>query len=288
MAIGLAVIVVGLRGPAGGLARPAVGAAGFAIAALGAATLVTPIFHERYLGLFAPWVTLAIAGGLAALGRWAAPVTLPIGAAAIVAGWTWVSGAVPNDDLRGLAADLRASVRPGDAVVLSPAWVWYGLDYYDVDVRPLEWRGLIDTTDGAAADPPPVLGVGFLGRSPRRPTEIYPVSDWQAVEAGLARLAQGAERLWLVRLGDSISDPAGRLIAELDRRFPGAAVRRYPGATAGELRRYQLRPTVDLLADPGARRFEAAVPGFGRLLGWRWRSGPVGVARSRSLQVSGR
>ncbi|HEX2173372.1 MAG TPA: hypothetical protein VHL09_13115, partial [Dehalococcoidia bacterium] len=109
-----------------------------------------------------------------------------------------------------------------------------------------------------------------LARPPARPSTMYHVSEWPRVAAAFATVGRTFERIWLVRLYDTVSDPSERVIAELGDRFQRVLDRRYPGSGAAQVRLYRTLPP--LLADLpfGFHPVDVPAPSLGRLVGWRW------------------
>jgi uncharacterized membrane protein len=220
------------------------------IAILYAATLLgTPIYHVRYLALYAPLFLLAPAWLVAnatnlrtwlGAALWAA--LLATFALALFAYWT--NPIYRADDHRTAVADLAQRWRPGDAILANAGWIYPILTTY--------WPGGVigSGADSAAGDPGggrPVTGTSqppplqpllrlsdytqiaatqplttplvVLSGSVDGPPSLGwgdPNSDFFAVSEGdtttaLTALAQHARRIWHYRLYDTVSDPNGAI-----------------------------------------------------------------------------
>lgn len=282
-------LIVGVRGGGRQLTGAGlVGALG-SIVLLGIASIKVPVYHERYLSVFVPMLAVAAAGGLVRPGRRSALLgTTACLIGAVNSVWL-LSGALPNDNLRGLTRDLSRQVRPGDVVLVSPASAWIGLAYYAGPE--LAWQGVIGrsvTSIGSVADEParaPVYGIGFIDQGPVRASDVYPVTPWPAAVSALAGLTERAERIWWARVSDTVSDPSGRVLADVESRWRQTEVRAYPGSGGVQLRLYRTRPPESLLTATGFYQAERPVPGLGQLVGWRWAPALSTAADAIALQL---
>jgi uncharacterized membrane protein len=226
------------------------------IAILYAATLAgVPIYHVRYLALYAPLFLLVPAWLVVGAWRqhrwlgaaiWAA--LMAASALALVAFWT--SPLYRADDHRQAVGNLAQAWRPGDAILANAGWIYPVLTTY----WPVEL-----TSDAASAPPalnPPVrmldyaqfahdlsLAAPLLVRSGSvdGPPSLgwgNPNSDFFAISredttAALQSLAQHARRIWHYRMYDTVSDPDGVIRAWLDEHAQLLSEQPIPGRDFG-------------------------------------------------------
>lgn len=207
------------------------------IGILYAATLLgTPIYHVRYLALYAPLFVLIPAWLLV----WAWRLHPGLGAAlwggllmasglALLSFWT--DPLYRADDHRAAVAELARAWRPGDTILVNAGWVYPVLTTY--------WPG--ETTPGAplrgeASAPPPlgqsvrlldvplqapalalsapqIVRSGSVDGSPAlgwaaRDSDFFAISREDTL-AALDTLVGQARRIWHYRLYDTVSDPDG-------------------------------------------------------------------------------
>lgn len=210
------------------------------IAILYAATLLgPPIYHVRYLALYAPlfllapaWVVVNATRLRTRLGAALWIALLVSSAAALLAFWT--NPLYRADDHRGAVAALAQRWRPGDAVLANAGWIHPILTTY--------WPGGAGEKAAAAAGAdslppplqPPVRIADYAQNANAHPLDAPlvvrsgsvdgppalgwgdPASDFFAISredttAALDALAQHARRIWHYRLYDTVSDPGGAI-----------------------------------------------------------------------------
>lgn len=211
------------------------------IGLLFAITLVaTPIYHVRYIYLYATLFMLVPAALIVAmwrrrrlLGGVALFLLLAISAWSLHAFWT--NPIYRADDHRGAVARLAAQWRPGDAILANAGWIYPVLTtYWPVDVAsvdgsvppPISALLPIDGYAQSAAADPALLETPAVARSGSVDGEPSlgwgnPESDFFAISgaettAALDTISAGAGRLWHYRLYDTVSDPGGAIRAWLD------------------------------------------------------------------------
>lgn len=192
--------------------------------------LITPIYHVRYLFLYAP-VFLLMPGALIAT-TWITRRTLAVGALAL---WLGVSGAAAvnfwsnplyrADDHRAAVAQLAANWRPGDAILVNAGWIYPILTtYWPAQIAGVEGSAppeLADSWSFHAVPPgaPDRFNVPQIARtgSIDGPATLgwgNPASDFfaisgEATTSALETIAAAAQRIWHYRLYDTVNDPAG-------------------------------------------------------------------------------
>lgn len=223
------------------------------------ASLVTPLYHVRYLFTYSPAFSVLLALGLAVLwnrrpaGRGLAVAAL--GLIVVGSGLSlrtfWTDPAFAADDHRSAVRELAQRWRPGDVILVNAGYAYPAvLTYWP---WPVAWRGrLPDFTPEVAAqaqansaavlvltghvDGDPGLGWG----DPR--SDFYALPS-AALDAGLEVLAAHCQRLWHYRVYDTVNDPAGAIRAALaadwalvdDRVYAGEANLRVQQWQAPEL-----------------------------------------------------
>ncbi|BAM01082.1 MULTISPECIES: glycosyltransferase family 39 protein [Caldilinea] len=242
--------------------------------------LATPVYHVRYVFLYAPLFLALPAflirwlwrrrGWLGLLGFicWQA-------AAATSAITFWSDPLYRADDHRSAVAQLAAQWRPGDVILVNAGWVYPILSIYwpgeIVDVEgsvPLQLSGFAAIYDYAklnqrtatpiavrtgSVNGPPVLGWGD------------PASDFFAISAdetltALASIASASQRIWHYRLYDTVSDPDGLIRQWLNEHLLLLAETPIPGRDFGLLQLFATQnfsqsPTLSGEASPHALCF---------------------------------
>jgi mannosyltransferase len=216
------------------------------LALIGLVSLVTPLYHVRYLFTYAPPFYILLGAGLAWLQRRAWPVAAL--AALVVLGGSAFSIRELHTNPRYAADDWRAAVdfiaqrwRPGDAILVNAGYAYTGFaTYYD---GPIAGRLRLTDFQPAAwpADRPLVLQTGIVGGSPDLGWGD-PASDFYATTqadtiAALARVTQAFPRIWVLRIYDTVADPGGSIRDWLaanttpfeDRLFAGESYMRVQG-----------------------------------------------------------
>lgn len=180
-------------------------------------SVVVPLYHVRYLFIYAPAFYILLAGGLTWLAqraRWLAAAGLLV----------WLSGSAFSifelhtnplyvaDDLRAAVQFIADRWRPGDAVVINAGYVYTGFTYYYR--QPI--AGRLRLVDFAAAPPEPyplLLQTGTIGGDPQLgwgdpESDFYATSEAETA-AALERVTRAFPRLWMLRLYDTVTDAGG-------------------------------------------------------------------------------
>ena len=182
-------------------------------------SLVTPLYHVRYLFTYSPAFYVVMAAGLMWLlrrSRVAFVVALSVWLAA--AGLTlhayWHDPAYRADDHRAAVRFLQDHWRPGDVVLVNAGWPYTALStYWD---GPIASRTRLTDDLPATPDDPDALLIVTTGRVGGDPDLGWgdPRSDFFAMPADAAReqiaaLYDRFERVWQYRIYDTVNDPAG-------------------------------------------------------------------------------
>ena len=185
------------------------------------ASLVTPLYHVRYLFTYSPPFYVVMAAGLVWLlrrSRVAFTVALVVwlAAAGVTLHAFWHDPAYRADDHRAAVHYLREHWRPGDVVLLNAGWPYTALTtYWD---GPIATRSRLTGDLPAAPDDPNTLVMVTTGHLNGDPDLGWgdPRSDFFAMPADaasqqLAALFGKFNRVWQYRIYDTVNDPAGKV-----------------------------------------------------------------------------
>lgn len=217
-------------------------------------SLVTPLYHVRYLFTYSPAFSVLLALGLAVLGHWRWPLgrwlmagatLLMVLGSALSLHAFWTDPALAADDHRSAVRELAARWRPGDVILVNAGYAYPALlTYWPL---PVAWRGRVSEFDlatlgQAAADQGAVIletghvdgGPGLGWDDPRSDFYAWPS---EVVQEQLEALAEAGTRLWHYRIYDTVNDPEGVIRAQLangwrlfdDRVYSGEANLRVQG-----------------------------------------------------------
>jgi uncharacterized membrane protein len=185
-------------------------------------SVVTPLYHVRYLFTFAPAFYLVIAAGLAWLFQRSKPLaiiasTLILGGNSLSVWQLYTNPLNAADDLRAASQMIVARWRPGDVVLVNAGYTYTALEYY-ADGQPLsrirlsEFEPSDERVIRSARQPllvqvgtvsgPPSLGFGDPS------ADFYPMSEADTI-AALEALAERYQRIWLLRVYDTVTDANG-------------------------------------------------------------------------------
>lgn len=228
---------------------------------------VTPVYHIRYVFLYAPLflaLPAILLGWLWHRKRWLGVLGFIGWQAAAVTGTVtfWNDPLYQADDHRNAVANLATQWRPGDVILVNAGWVYPILSIYwpeqIVGVEgsiPLRFDALISIYDYTKINQPSATPVavrtGSVDGSPRLGWGD-PASDFFAISAdkaltALATIASSSHRIWHYRLYDTVSDPNGVIRKWLNDHLSLLAETPIPGRDFGLL---QLFATPHLTHSP--------------------------------------
>ncbi len=190
-------------------------------------SLWKPLYHVRYVFLYAPAFYILLAIGLATLRRvrFVFPVMLTVLtlASAYSISNFWFDPRYADDDLRGATQYLAAHWRPGDAVLIDAGYTYTAFVYY-FD-QPIAWRGRLtnypprDMSLGSVQRlvdqhrAPIVLQTGSIGGAPNlgwgNPESDFYATTADETRAALDQVFAFHSRVWLFRVYDTVVDPDG-------------------------------------------------------------------------------
>ncbi|MEZ4771408.1 MAG: hypothetical protein R2844_23710, partial [Caldilineales bacterium] len=211
------------------------------------ASVVTPLYHVRYLFTYAPAFSILLAAGVAALAGWRRPLGSALAVAAVVlilAGSAlslrafWSDPAYQPDDHRAAVRGLADRWRPGDAILVNAGYAYPALLTYWTG-PPIGWLGRLTDFDRTvleqAGDLPVVVQTGHVDGDPDLgwgdPRSDFFALPVDVMQSKLAELGLSSDRVWQYRIYDTVNDPAGDIRAALaaggtiidDQVYPGEA-----------------------------------------------------------------
>jgi hypothetical protein len=210
------------------------------------ASLITPLYHVRYLFTYAPPFSVLLATGVLALWRRQTrlcralamtSVVLVLLGSAVALRRFWSDPAYAADDHRAAVAELAQRWRPGDVILVNAGYAYPALlTYWPL---PVAWHGrLTDYTpeigkQAAAAQAAVILQTGHVDGEPSLGWGD-PRADFYALaapdmHAALRDLATQTDRLWHYRIYDTVNDPQAVIRDELARGWTLFDDRVYPG-----------------------------------------------------------
>jgi uncharacterized membrane protein len=233
---------------------------------IGLASLVTPLFHVRYAFTYStPFYIILAAGLVAVVRKWRPALWLGLAVVVIASGMSigayHADPRYATDDHRAAAHLLSERWRPGDAILVNAGYAYTALlTYWHGD--PIAWHGRLlgNNSSAAGSRGPVVLQTGTVDGDPGLGWGD-PASDFYAMtraetEAALATLFGQYDRVWVYRIYDTVTDPAGTIRAWLDAHgqrfedqvFTGESQLRVQGYLTGR------DPLADagLVGQPGA------------------------------------
>ncbi len=220
-------------------------------------SLVTPLYHVRYLFTYSPAFYVVMAAGLAWLLRrskvvFAVALGVWLAAAGVTLHAYWHDPAYRADDHRAAVRYVREHWRPGDVVLVNAGWPYTALTtYWDGPIVSRTSPHRRPTRDAGRSDALLIVTTGHVDGDPGLGWGD-PRSDFFAMPADAAReqiaaLFDRFERVWQYRIYDTVNDPAGQVRGWLaedgrladDQVFAGEANMRVQGfvprqATAAE------------------------------------------------------
>ena len=188
------------------------------------ASLVTPLYHPRYLFPYSPPFYVLLGAGLAWLGRrwrplaWAALAMVLI-LSGISARAYYADSRYARDDHRAAVDFLAERWRPGDAILVNAGYAYPALlTYWDGD--PIAWQGRLGEYGGGTGPGPVVVQTGTVDGDPALgwgdpDADFYALSRAET-EAALGRLFADFDRVWVYRIYDTVVDPQGWIRAWLE------------------------------------------------------------------------
>jgi len=186
------------------------------------ASLITPLYHVRYVFTYAPAFYVLLGAGLAWLARrvWplaaAAALVLLVGSAFSVYE-LHTNPRYAADDFRAAISYIAERWRPGDAVLINAGYAYPGfLYYYDHPIaeriRLSDYQPAQGSSSFALAGPL-LLSTGTIDGDPDLgwgdPESDFYATSRAETTAALERMTQTFPRIWMLRIYDTVTDPEG-------------------------------------------------------------------------------
>ena len=224
---------------------------------------ITPIYHVRYLFIFAAPFTLVIARALRTATRrnriaGTLSLLLVLALQMLSLNRFWSNPIYRSDDHRQAVADLAADWRPGDAILVNAGWAYTALEVYwprkpmpataarpaplaePVRLSAIGTKG--SSNDFAAGHHAPLFISGSINGNPNlgwgaAESDFFAMSTAET-ERALAELAAQYRRVWHYRIYDTVSDPDGLIRGLLKADTDPIVDLPYPGRDFLRVERY--------------------------------------------------
>ena len=213
-------------------------------------SLVTPLYHVRYLFTYAPAFYIVLGAGLAWLTRRAWPLAAAA-ALALLAGSAFsiyelhTNPRYAADDFRSAVGFIAERWRPGDVVLINAGYAYPGfLYYYDGPIADRVRLSAYQSTHALAAqtpDRPLLLSTGTIDGDRDLgwgdPNSDFYATNQAETAAALEQVAHDFPRIWMLRIYDTVTDSDGFIRAWLaanttpfeDQLFTGESSMRVQG-----------------------------------------------------------
>jgi uncharacterized membrane protein len=193
---------------------------------IAAFSVVTPLYHVRYIFIYSPAFYILLAAGLAYLTiRTRFWVTL-IAAEVLLIGSAYslvqyhFNPRYQTDDFRSAVAFIDRLWQPGDIIITNAGYTYPAFVYY-TGLPPVQRRRLVPYQTSANPNQPQLLQTGTVDGNPnlgwRDPrSDFYAMTAAETISA-LEALSNDYTRLWLLRAYDTVTDPNGVIRAWLNQ-----------------------------------------------------------------------
>jgi uncharacterized membrane protein len=250
-------------------------------------SLITPLYHVRYLFIYSPAFYVVAAAGVIWVWEQRRPAAAALAvcwlaAAAVTLQAFWFDPAYKADDHRAAVHELRREWRPGDVVLVNAGYAYPPLyTYWD---GPIASRTrLTDSLPAPRRDDALVMVTtghvdGELGLGWGDPRSDFFALPSDVAQRQIAALLETHDRIWHYRIYDTVNDPNGRLRAALDEHGRLIDERVYPGEAFMRLQAFA--PQRGASWDPGGHSYSYAA-------GLSVQAGPTPSAVASGEIVSG-
>lgn len=224
-----AIYLLGVRGAASGHrgSLKSVLLCGYTVAPLFIIYLLslrTPLYHVRYAFTYSPPFYLLLAVGLAGLRRsWRLALPIGLTVIALACGYSTYryhfDRQYAADDHRGAVSYMEKRIAPGDAVLIDAGYSYPAFLYYYEGA--IAWRGrLTDYEPDDGQEGVIVLQTGSIGGDAGLgwgdpDSDFYATTEEETARA-LEGVFAGHDRVWVYRIYDTVTDPAGFIRDWLD------------------------------------------------------------------------
>jgi 4-amino-4-deoxy-L-arabinose transferase-like glycosyltransferase len=186
-------------------------------------SLITPLYHVRYVFTYSPAFYVLLGAGLAwlalRLSPWAAIVAATMLLAASLSSiyQLHTDPRYRADDFRAAVAFIQQYWQPGDVILINAGYTYTAFDYY-ADA-PYRRTRLVPYPPMNDSGQPLLLQTGVVDGSPQLgwndPRSDFYVMSAAETTAALEQLAHDFSRLWLLRAYDTVTDPKALIRAWL-------------------------------------------------------------------------
>ncbi len=206
--------------------------------------VITPIYHVRYLFVYAPPFLILVAEVVQQMRRWKRWLgTLTTLLLITTSGWGllefWSNPLYRADDHRAAVAQLAQQWRPGDLILVNAGWVYTALQLYwpttlvgaDAALPPpisrieriTDYAQKVKSAAGTKTSTEPTVTVVRTGSIDGAASLGWgdPSSDFfampsETITSNLTEIASHHTRIWHYRLYDTVNDPNGLICTWLD------------------------------------------------------------------------
>ncbi len=231
------------------------------LAIIFALSLWKPLYHVRYVFPYSPafyiLLALAIRQFALRLSRLAPRIifTLLLAFSFFLSTLSvynfWFEPRYAKDDLRGAVKYISAHWRPGDAILVNAGYTYTALMVYFDQL--IEWRGRLTQLPIANSQLPIVLQTGSIGGAPNlgwgNPASDFYATTADETRAALDRVFAAHDRVWMLRLYDTVVDPDGVVRDYLATRTRILDDQGFAGESYTRVQGYTSRRTVTLPAN---------------------------------------
>ena len=181
-------------------------------------SLVTPLYHVRYVFIYSPAFYILVGAGLAWISA-----RMRLGFALIVAGFLLVASLFSiyqlhfnprygADDYRAAVHFIQSRWQPGDVILINAGYIYPAFVYYCdfptvVRRRLIPYRGPIAGTQSVLLQTGSLNGNSQLGWGDPN-SDFYAMSAAETTTA-FEKISKDFSRLWMLRAYDTVTDPTG-------------------------------------------------------------------------------
>jgi 4-amino-4-deoxy-L-arabinose transferase-like glycosyltransferase len=188
-------------------------------------SLITPLYHVRYLFTYSPAFYIILGAGLFWLGSrlnlWSAGAAagLIVAASAFSVYQLHFNPKYRPDDYRAAVNFIQSRWQPGDLILINAGYTYTAFLYYAGSPGNLQRQRLLPYHRPQNTEQPLLLQTGVINGEARLGWGD-PRSDFYAMPAGqtiktLEQISRDFSRLWLLRAYDTVTDPKGLIRAWL-------------------------------------------------------------------------
>ncbi|MDO8670923.1 MAG: glycosyltransferase family 39 protein [Dehalococcoidia bacterium] len=154
-----------------------------------------------------------------------------------------------KDDFRGMIGYMEPRLRRGDAVLISAGYVRPSVDYY-LHSAPA-WRGPLMNLPTSMSGGPVLVQIGQIGEDADEANSSVPADSYYSwlsrrqATLALAKLSKAYQRIWLVRVYDTVSDPRSLVLPWLRDNLFELEAHEFDGTSYPQLYLFSTRRPPD-------------------------------------------